>query len=879
MQILTQRALRGPNFFARFPVIYMIVDLGKLEASPSDEIPGLPARIKSAVPSLEEHRCSPGVRGGFFHRLERGTWAGHIVEHIALELQCLAGMEVGYGKTRELAAPGVYSVVYRYRDEASGLLAGRRAVELLVDLIEDRSVDVNAIVHELKKTREDHQLGPSTASIVQEAKRRGIPHRRLNVHSHVMFGHGHRQKHIQASMTGETTVFGVEVAGDKAWTKTRLAEAGIAVPQGERAMTLDEARKTAKEIGYPVAVKPLDGNHGRGITTGVSDADELETAYEAARVHHDIVVVERHLVGDDHRLLVIDGQLVAAARRACAHVVGDGKRTVNELIKVENSDPRRGVGHENSLTRIEVDRNTRRMLKLQGLELEAIAPAGMQVVLKSTANLSTGGTATDVTDEVHPGIRFMAERVARIVGLDIIGIDIVAPHLHAPLEATGGGIVEVNASPGLRMHLAPTHGTPRDVAGPIMDLLFPEGDGRIPVVAVAGTNGKTTTARLISHVLKYAGGRVGLATTDGVEMENQTILKGDYSGPQGAQSVLREPTTTQAVIEVSRASILRRGLGVDEVDVGILLNAKSDHMAVDDIFDMEDLQRLASTVPEVAKTVILNADDPVALAIHEAGRLKGRTVLFTRNTRHPALGKHLDAHPDHLAIVATEEAIEVWRASARFHIANLLEVPLTLSGNARFNIENTLAAVAACTALEIAEDDIRTGILTFNPTLGQNPGRMNVFDIGEIRILVDYGHNVPALQALDEVIAHLKPRPDSRVLRVAHHGGPRLARELREIGAALATHCDHLWLSEPVSKRRKAGETAALLREGAIAAGLSQEKITVAKEEWDNIESCLDKAQDGDLLIFQCQDHIALVERIRELQARSHPGAPQEVAP
>ncbi len=878
MEILTQRALRGPNFFARFPVIYMIVDLGKLEAFPSDELPGFTARLKAAIPSLEEHHCSPGVRGGFFQRLERGTWAGHIAEHIAIELQCLAGMEVGYGKTRSLAAPGVYSVVYRYRDEASGLLAGRRAVELVMALIEDREVDVERIVHELKETREQNQLGPSTASIVEEAKKRGIPYRRLNVHSHIMFGHGHRQKHIQASMTGGSSVFGVEVAADKAWTKTRLAEAGIAVPQGQSAQTHEDALAAARSIGYPVVVKPLDANHGRGITTNVNDADELEAAYHAARVHHGTVVVERHLVGDDHRLLVIDGQLVAAARRKSAHVTGDGKRTVHQLIEIENNDPRRGIGHENSLTRIDVERNTLRMLKLQELTLESIPPAGMQVVLKSTANLSTGGTATDVTDQVHPGIRVMAERVARIVSLDIIGIDIVAPHLHAPLEQTGGGIVEVNASPGLRMHLAPTHGTPRDVAGPIMDLLFPKGDGRIPVIAVAGTNGKTTTTRLIAHCLKFAGGRVALATTDGVEVENQPILKGDFSGPQGAQSALREPTTTHAVLEVSRASILRRGLGVDEVDVGILLNAKSDHMNVDDISDMEDLQRLASTVPEVAKTVVLNADDPVALAIYRAGRLKGRMVLFTRDPEHVELEPHLEADPGNIAVVATGEAIEVWRGSARFHVANILEVPLTLAGHARFNIENTLAAVAACLALEIPEDDVRSGIMTFNPTLGQNPGRMNVFDIGGMRALVDYGHNVPALQALDEVVTHLKPQPDSRVLRVAYHSGTRLAKELREIGAALTTHCDRLWLSDPDPRKRRAGETALFLREGAISAGLAPEKITLDEREWDNIEACLREAKEGDLLIFQCQDHLGLVKRIRELQGRLQAGASMEVS-
>lgn len=879
MEILDQRALRGPNFFARFPVIYMELDIGRLEETPSDELPGLNARVKAALPSLVGHRCSPGVPGGFFQRLDRGTWAGHIVEHIAIELQCLAGMEVGYGKTRELAAEGVYSVVFRYRDEACGLMAGERAVQLLEDLIADRAVDVDATVRALKETREANLFGPSTASIVDEATRRGIPHRRLNAHSHVLLGQGHRQRHIQASMTDGTTVFGVELAADKAWSKRMFDEAGIAVPEGRSVKTLDEARAAAHALGWPVVVKPLDANHGRGITTEIGDDAALDTAYGVAKAHHDTVVVERHLVGDDHRLLLIGGRLVAAARREPAHVVGDGTRTVRALIDVVNSDPRRGYGHERTLTQVEVDPNTLRMLAEQGLDLDAVPAAGARVVLRSTANLSTGGTATDITDEIHPSIRFMAERVARIVGLDIMGIDIVAPHLHAPLEKTGGGIVEVNAAPGLRMHLDPTHGVPRDVAGPIIDLLFPEGDGRIPTVAVAGTNGKTTTARLIAHCLKYAGARVGLATTDGVEVENQTILRGDHSGPQGAQAILREPTTTHAVMEVSRGGILRRGMGIDRVDIGIVLNVRPERMGVGDIHDEDDLLQLAATVPDVSKTVVLNMDDPIVRRLHETPGRRGRPILFTTDDHDDAVRAHLAADPGHMAVVASRGAIEVWRGAARFHLAHIADIPITLAGKARSNIENTLAAVAACVALGVSEDDVRTGILTFNPTLGQNPGRMNVFEVGAIRILVDHAHNVHAIRALDEVIPHLKPREDGRILRVAHAPGPRSTHELEEIGAALATHCDHLWVSEPDPRHDAAAQTAAAVRAGATAAGVPDRHVITEGSEQDHIEASLAEARDGDLVILQCHDHERVVDRIRALRAGLHDGAPLEVSP
>ncbi len=877
MEILAHRALRGPNFYARFPVTYMLLDIGELEESPSDEIPGLPDRIKAALPSLIEHRCSPGVRGGFFQRLERGTWAGHIVEHIALELQGLAGMDVGFGKTRETTTRGVYSVVYRHVDEECGLVAGERAVQLLQDLIDGQSVDVAAIVQELKEIRERNLFGPSTASIVEEAKRRGIPVQRINSQSHVMLGQGHKQRFIQASMTSETTALGVAVAADKSWTKRLLDEAGISVPRGEAVHDLEDAARVAKRIGYPVVVKPLDANHGRGITTDIQDEEELAAAFESAKAHHDTVVVERFLVGRDHRILLIDGKLVAAARRDPAHVVGDGKHTVDQLIEAVNKDPRRGFGHEKVLTRITVDANTKRMLKIQDLGLDSVPELGQEVVLKSTANLSTGGTATDVTDEMHPSIRFMSERVARIVGLDIMGIDVVAPHLREPLDETGGGIVEVNAGPGLRMHLEPTNGTPRNVAEPIVDMMFPDDDGRIPTVAITGTNGKTTTARLIAHVLKYAGGRVGLACTGTVEVENQVILRGDYSGPMGAQTVLREPTVTHAVMEVARGGILRRGMGVDRVDVGILLNVARDHIGEGDIHDLEDLLRLKGTVPDAASTAVLNADDDLVLSLHTDGRMKGKVILFSLDPEHPALARHLDADPENVVVTYADGAIELRRGRARFQVAEAVDVPITMAGHARFNVQNAMAAVAACYALGVTEEDTRAGLTTFNSTVGQNPGRMNTFDVGDYRVLLDFGHNVPAIQALDEVIPFLKPTQEGRVLRVAYLAGNRLDEDLKQVGAALTKHCDRLWISDPDPRGRGEGETSALLVQGAIEAGLPASHASSAILEWDNFEACFEEARPGDLLIFQCEDHKGLVARIRELQAAAQHAGPMEV--
>ncbi len=864
MRILEHRALRGPNFYARFPVTLLIVDIGELEDRPSDLIPGLPARIKAVMPTLYSHRCSPGRPGGFFERLDRGTWAGHIVEHVALELQTLAGMDVGFGKTRETTRRGVYSVVYRHRDEECGLIAGRRAVEVLDRLIEGKGVDLEPILQELRETRERNLLGPSTRAIVDAAAARGVPVLRLNSQSHVMLGHGVKQRHIQASMTGRTTALSVAIAADKEWTKRLLEEAGIPVPSGKSADSREAAARVAAELSYPVVVKPLDGNHGRGITTNVKDEAELARAYEIATEHHDRVVVERFLVGKDHRLLVIGGRLVAAARRDPAAVVGDGVHTVAQLVDLVNHDPRRGFGHERTLTRIAVDENSERMLRIANLTLTDVPEAGREVVLKSTANLSTGGTATDVTDEVAPAVRLMAERVAAIVGLDVMGIDVVAPHLRAPLEETGGGIVEVNAGPGLRMHLDPTRGTARPVGDPIVDTLFAD-DGRIPIVAVTGTNGKTTTVRLIAHILKLSGAHVGIASTSGVEVDNQVILRGDYSGPTGAQTVLREPAVTHAVLEVARGGILRRGLGFERCDVGVLLNVGRDHIGEGEIHNLDDLLRLKATVPDAAGSAVLNADDERVLSLKP--KLEGKVILTSLDPRNPALASHLEDDPTNVVVTVHRDAIVLRRDRAEFRIAALRDVPLTLDGKARFNIHNAIAAVGAACALGLSEETVRAGLMTFHPNAGQNRGRLNVFDVGDYRVVLDFGHNVPAIEALDAVIPHLKPRASGRVLRVAYLAGNRLDDDLRAVGAALTRVCDRLWISDMDPRGRPEGDTSRLMVEGALAAGMPPDKVSRTIDEWENVRAAFAEARAGDLLIVQCEDHAGLVAHVRRLQA------------
>ena len=643
MKILEHRALRGPNRYSRYPAIFMLLDIGEFEELPSDSLPGFPERLVKLMPSLHRHQCSVGEPGGFLQRLQRGTWAGHIVEHVALESQCLAGMEVGFGKTFDTSATGVYRVVYRYRVESVGLHAGQEAVALVEAVAQDRFFDIDALVVELKELREKDMLGPSTHSIVEEARRRGIPVLRLNNASLVQLGYGAKQRRIQATLTDRTSALSVEIADEKFRTKELLKRAGIPTPEGSIAESLDEAVHAAARIGYPVAVKPEVGNHGRGITAHVSSASELESAFASAQNICASVIVEKSLTGFDFRVLVINGKLAASALREPAHVVGDGTSSILHLIEMANADPRRGFGHERMLTTITVDHMTERLLAQRGYTVEDVLPDKEKLYLKSTANLSTGGTARDVTDEVHQDVQLMCERVARLVGMDCIGIDIVAPGLDQPLDPESAGIVEVNAAPGFRMHLDPTEGRARDVAKSFVEMLFPSDESfDVPIVAVTGTNGKTTTTKLIAHALKYSGRMVGLAGTTGVEIDGVTIVSGDYSGPEGAAVVFREPTVDHAILEVARGGIIRRGLGFDSCDVGILLNVDEDHIGTDGVDDLEDLALVKSTVIEVVRASgvsVLNADDPTVVGLRKwAG---GQIIYFSLDSKNETVVQHL----------------------------------------------------------------------------------------------------------------------------------------------------------------------------------------------------------------------------------------------
>ena len=590
-------AMRGPNYWSvrRHKLIVMVLDLEGMEQRPSNKIDGFKERLETMFPTMFEHRCSVGEPGGFFQRVESGTWMGHIIEHVALEIQTLAGMDVGFGRTRGYGEEGVYNVVFAYMEESVGRYAAKVSVHICEALIKGEEYDLAYDIQHMRELRETERLGPSTGSIVEEAEARGIPWIRLNKYSLCQLGYGANQKRIQATVTSETSSIGVELACDKEDTKFLLEQAQVEVPRGEiirRESSLEEA---CKNIKFPLVIKPVDGNHGRGITVNINTYEDALVAFTNAKEssRSGAIIVEKFITGQDYRLLVINNKLVAAALRTPAHVIGNGKSSVQELIDDVNKDPRRGYGHENVLTQITVNDLTKTIIKDAGYTLESVIPEGDMLILKDTANLSTGGTAEDVTDILHPANIDMAERISKIIDLDICGIDVMTTDISKPLSETGGAVLEVNAGPGFRMHLAPTKGLPRNVAGHVIDKLFPQGNtGRIPIIAITGTNGKTTTSRLISHIAKMSGYRVGYTTTDGVYIQNRLLMSGDCTGPASAEFVLKDPTVNLAVLECARGGLLRAGLGFKKCDIAIVTNVAADHLGLKGIHTVEQLAKV-----------------------------------------------------------------------------------------------------------------------------------------------------------------------------------------------------------------------------------------------------------------------------------------------
>ncbi|WP_210528736.1 cyanophycin synthetase [Rubellimicrobium arenae] len=887
MQVRRIRVYRGPHLHSMTPMVQVELDLGWLEQWPTDRLGEFSARLVALLPGLADHGCSDGVPGGFLRRLEEGTWLGHVIEHVALELQARAGHRITRGKTRSVKdQPGVYHVMYAYQDREIGLLAGRLAIELVESLLPLEfggvlglggfGVEVPGHLAEglerLQDLARERALGPTTAALVQEAERRGIPVARLDGDSLMRLGQGRHQKRIRASCTDLTSQVATDIAGDKDLTKALLSEAGLPVPRGATVRSRDDAVEAARRLGFPVVAKPLDGNHGRGVNTGLASDHDVRWAFDQAAPEGAAVIVEQMMPGDDHRILVVGGRVVAAARRLPPIAIGDGASTIREIVAEMNRDPRRGVGHEAVLTRIEIDDCMEHFLASQGLGPDSVLRPGQEVRLRPTANLSTGGTATDVTDIMHPGTRLAAERAARIVGLDIAGIDLVCPDITRPLSETGGGIVEVNAGPGFRMHVAPSAGRPRDVAGPVMDLLFPEGSqGRIPIFAVTGTNGKSTTGRMLAHVLRASGQRVGLTSTTGILIDGREVETGDCAGPGSARLVLAEPGVDAAVLECARGGILREGLGFQDCDVGCVLNVRPDHLGQGGVATLEDMAAVKSVVVEAVRRdgwSVLNADDPlVAGMADDAG---GRICWFSLRPEaewHDSLREGL-ARQDR-AVSQENETIILHQDGRRLALMSVRDIPATFGGAALFNIENALAAIAMAWCGGVEPATLRDAMSSFATSYETTPGRLNLHRNGVFDTILDYAHCAGSLEALGTFVRRLDPAP-RRVIALVGAPGDRRDEDIRTMGAVAGRHFDIVVFKEDQDLRGRApGEAAALLMEGALGAGCPRSRLFTVRDEVEATRHALRLGGPGDLVVVTADDIAAVWDQIRSFSPRT----------
>ena len=886
MRILERSVFVGPSLYAHFPVIRLELDLGELEQWPTGRLgAAFVDGLISALPGLAEHGCSYREPGGFIRRMREGdgTWLGHVLEHVAIELQNVAGEDVTFGKTRSVDKPGVYSVVYEYAQKEEGIAAGELALRLLSSLLPEELRTRGSVPEgwewptardEFIRYAQRRALGPSTASLVRAAEERCIPWLRLNGQSLVQLGHGKYQQRIQATVTGRTPHIAVELASDKEETNKILATLGLPVPKQELVTSEDGALRAARRLGVPVVTKPFNGNHGRGISIHLMKDEEIIAGFNEAREISRSVIVENFLSGDDHRLLVVNGELVAATRRTPGHVIGDGTHTIVQLVDAVNADPRRGVGHEKVLTRLVLDAQAEMMMERVGYTAESIPKADETVFLRSTANLSTGGTATDVTDIIHPDNRDMAVRAIRAIGLDVGGVDFLTTNIAESYKTIGGGICEVNAAPGFRMHVSPSEGSPRDAAGPVIDMLFPPGTpSQVPIAAITGTNGKTTTARMLAHITKMAAYTPGLTTTDGVYIDGQRTVEGDMTGPVSARMVLSDPQIDIAILETARGGLIRAGMGVPKVNVGAVLNVQSDHLGLKGIDTLEQLAEVKRIVVEVATDcAVLNADDPLVLKM--SGYTDAKVICYvTMNPSHALVREHVRAGGRACALEAGVNGSMITLYDKGSHIPLLWThlIPATMEGRALHNVQNAMVAASMAFSLGIKLDAIRQGLRTFDTTFFQAPGRMNVYSEHPFKVLFDYGHNAHAVS----VMADLAQRLDVTGRRIVVICGPgdRRDEDLVAIANAVAGRFDHYICRRDDSLRGRDGdEVPGILARALQAAGIPDEAISIIPDEQKAIDAALHMGRHGDLLLIFAD---ALVRSWKQIIKFRPEGAPE----
>lgn len=844
MKIVKIQVLRGPNIWSirRKKLIQMRLDLEEVEHLPTNKIEGFRENLEKLIPSLITHRCSEGVEGGFFQRVEMGTWMGHVIEHIALEIQTLAGMDAGFGRTRETKTPGVYNVVFSYIEENSGIYAAEQSVEIAQALMEGRDYPIQECIQILKEKRERERLGPSTGSIVEEAVARNIPWIRLGRNSLVQLGYGINQQRFQATITGKTSSIAVDIACNKELTKKMLDDAAIPVPTGDLVTDEEGLESVIRKIGYPIVLKPLDGNHGKGSSINVNDWEAAKIGLQHAQNYGPKVIVERYITGYDFRVLVINHKMVAAARRVPAHIVGDGEKNIQQLIDKENLDPRRGYGHENVLTEISVDKDTNELLEKLNYTLENIPQKGEIVYLKSTANLSTGGTSIDVTDMIHPENITMCERISKIIGLDVCGVDIMAENLTQPLKESGGAILEVNAAPGFRMHLAPSEGLPRNVAAPVVDMLYPQGKAfRIPIIAVTGTNGKTTTTRLIAHIVKNNGYRVGFTTSDGIYIQNTMLTKGDTTGPLSAEFVLKDPTVEFAVLETARGGILRSGLGFSYCDIGVLTNIKEDHLGISDIHNLKDLTKVKRVVLDAVKKdgwSVLNADDAYSMRLMPD--IDAKVAIFSLDENNPHIKKF--AKEGKITCVYEEGFVTIKKGDWKIRIAKANNIPITMEGKAKFMISNVLAASLATYLYGFEIEDIANSLRTFIPSAALTPGRLNIFKFKKFNVLIDFAHNPAGYEAIEDYLKNIEA---TKKIGIISGVGDRRDKDIQECGKIAGRMFDYIIIrNEKHLRGRPEEEINGLLISGIQEAG-KDVSYEIIPKEIEALKHAMSMAEEG----------------------------------
>ncbi len=896
LRILESRVYRGGNIWSYDPAVHLVVSLGILEQYPSDTIPGFTDALLERLPGIHNHSCSRGVKGGFVERLREGTWLGHVAEHVALQLQQEAGHDLRRGKTRQVKGrEGVYNVIYGYQDEGVGVAAGELAVRLVNDLVaHDEDFDFHAELEAFIRRAERLAFGPSTNAIIEEAISRDIPYIRLNGASLVQLGQGVHAQRIRATMTSKTSALAVDIAGDKDLTATLLGSAGLPVPKQHVVRTEAGAVQGAREIGHPVVVKPLDGNHGRGVGLNLMDDDAVREAFRAAKEQSrgGYVVVESFITGRDYRCLIVGGKMRAIAERVPAHVTGDGTHTISELVAITNSDPRRGVGHEKVLTKIAIDEAAIERVRAQGFELDSVPDQGVTVKLALTGNMSTGGISIDRTFDAHPDNIEIAEEAARMVGLDVAGIDFICPDIAMPVRVTGGAICEVNAAPGFRMHTHPTVGEPQFIARPVVDLLFPPGSpSRVPIVAVTGTNGKTTTSRMIAHIMKGVGRKVGMTSTDGIVIDERLVFKADASGPKSARMVMQNPRVDFAVLEVARGGILREGLGYDRNDVAVVTNVAADHLGMRGIDTVEQLADVKAVIVEAVPRdgyAVLNADDRLVRRMRR--RCVGNIIWFSMAAPGSDVREFIEEHcrrGGRAVVLEHSErgdmiVIKHGRRSMQLAWTHLL--PATLGGTAMFNVANAMAAAGAAFAMDTGLHEIRQGLRTFTTSYYLSPGRMNLVDVHNVEVIVDYCHNAPGMRVLGDFVERYAAAKAgaadlgkvSRIGMIAT-AGDRRDDDMRELGAIAADHFDVMVIREDARLRgRKPGETAGFIAEGArarIAEGNARcRQIEIVHDEIAAVRHVMARANPGDLVVLCVDNHGGVMKELEEMTHQAQPG-------